>query len=716
LVVKLSTLRIAPELDPSKYLPGAAAVDRANDQMADSAARVSVLMDGASGSVSRLGQSYVGGYADQVRFEKGLNSLDRALATGNATMAQAEAILEGMMRKTGLMAAADDLAAQGKHQLAAAVVAVNARLATEEAALDISTAAYTRNAAAVRMSNMQRTNLIFQLNDIGVSLASGMNPLMVLIQQGSQIATIYSGEQGGIGRAFSETAKMAGGLVTKLWPVAAVLGIAAGLTAGLTHEINELGGAQVSFGDTALAMWELFAEGIYRFAEPAVSAIGGWIHDAWETSAPVLKDFGNYIVGGFDLAYRNVKTIWAMLPAALGDVTVSTANAVIAAIEDMINKSRMGMISFLMQAQTALGPFGGAAASGAAALAQGPVSFGRLDNPNEGAAKAFEDQMRQNQADVLGTDYMGNAFGAIADRAQQISKRPSKDEIEAAEKEGERIAEAYDKVIQKADERIAQLGVEAEVMGMTDAAAMMLRNTHQLLAEAEATGMEMTPERIAQMEALAEQITEAELKLKGLQIAMENRTPWEVMAEEVANLNDLMERGALTAEDYWIEMGKAAETMVSGYASAADNLLGNVEKITEAMGLEGRKAFEVQKGLSIARAVVAGGESIVNSYNAGAAVGGPIVGGIFAGVAAAATAAQIAAIASTTYQSKSISAPASKGGAGAGASATSPGQQSIELTIVGSGMIGVEELAKQLTAGIADGGHKGLVKVIHQAA
>lgn len=89
------------------------------------------------------------------------------------------------------------------------------------AALTSHTAAVTASSRATGLAMAQRTNLIYQLNDVGVSLASGMNPLMVLIQQGSQIATIYSGQQGGVGKALKETASMAVSAATRFWPLAA---------------------------------------------------------------------------------------------------------------------------------------------------------------------------------------------------------------------------------------------------------------------------------------------------------------------------------------------------------------------------------------------------------------------------------------------------------------------------------------------------------------
>lgn len=237
--------------------------------------------------------------------------------------------------------------------------------------------------------------------------------------------------------------------------------------------------------------------------------------------------------------------------------------------------------------------------------------------------------------------YAGQTFG-------------SADSVGGAEK----AADAYTKLIEKTIQRTDALKAEAEAMGLTQVQGQSLITLHELMAEAQATGVELTEERIDQLTRLAEAQADAQLTLDGLNLTMENRSPWEIMGENITRLSELMDRGKISADTYFAAIGKAAETAVSSYASAASGLLGQAEKLTDALGLQGREAFEAQKAISIAQAVVSGGEAIVKSYNWGTTLGGPLGGAIAAGLAAAATAAQIGAIASTTYESKSLSAPA----------------------------------------------------------
>ncbi|UOF79244.1 prophage tail length tape measure protein [Caudoviricetes sp.] len=78
---------------------------------------------------------------------------------------------------------------------------------------------------SVGLARHEMINLSRQINDVGVSLAGGMSPLMVLIQQGGQIADIFSGSQASVGSALRSmlfNAKAASlGIVAGLGTIAA---------------------------------------------------------------------------------------------------------------------------------------------------------------------------------------------------------------------------------------------------------------------------------------------------------------------------------------------------------------------------------------------------------------------------------------------------------------------------------------------------------------
>lgn len=260
-----------------------------------------------------------------------------------------------------------------------------------------------------RMAAMQQRNLVFQLNDVAVSLASGMNPMMVFAQQGSQIATIYGPEEGGLGRAFSETGKMATSLVTKLWPIgiaAAAVGVA---VAGVTNEINKTAKTSVSMGDVLRGAFQLLGQSIMGELAPAFEWLGG----IWDQITPYMKDGVNFLIGSFVKGYDDIKTYWSMLPAAMGDFAISAANNVMKATEQMINGSLGQINAFVLTAKAALGPVLGAALQPVM-----PVDFGKgLDNPFAGAGGDLHAQLAQNGINAFTTNWVGE----IGKRAEAIS-------------------------------------------------------------------------------------------------------------------------------------------------------------------------------------------------------------------------------------------------------------------------------------------------------
>lgn len=78
-------------------------------------------------------------------------------------------------------------------------------------------------------------NLGFQIQDIGVSLASGQNPLVVLVQQGAQIAGIMGQAQIGV----RGLAVAVGGLLAPFAPFVALIGVGFAGLKTLTAEINK---------------------------------------------------------------------------------------------------------------------------------------------------------------------------------------------------------------------------------------------------------------------------------------------------------------------------------------------------------------------------------------------------------------------------------------------------------------------------------------------
>jgi lambda family phage tail tape measure protein len=108
--------------------------------------------------------------------------------------------------------------------------------------------AVTETGTNTKLAAYQMQNLVFQLNDVVVGLASGQRPLTVLIQQGSQISTIFGPGVGVLG-VLRAVGSAIGSVISA---TVAVVGTLLGLIAGLGAAWNSFVDSQLNV-KTALA-------------------------------------------------------------------------------------------------------------------------------------------------------------------------------------------------------------------------------------------------------------------------------------------------------------------------------------------------------------------------------------------------------------------------------------------------------------------------------
>lgn len=361
--------------------------------------------------VARLGLA-----VDSSQVEKGTVSLHQL--TGAAGQASAAA---------QRLAGASQAEAAGQKAATTATQAHNAALMAQN--------------GIIRSSMQQRTMMIYQLNDVVVSLASGMNPAMVAIQQGSQIF------QGGFAPALRTISDLTTGLIAKFWPLAAVIGVVAAAIGGLTYEFNKTADVQVSFFDVALAGWKMFAEMIGSILAPVWGGIVSALQWVWDQIAPIIKGMANSIIGAFSFAVQAIGALWSGLPAAIGDVTIQTANIVIKGIEWSIQRATELINSLISTANDGLGQFG------LNIPTFGKPQISGFDNPFAGAAGQLGSNIGAAGANAFGTDYLGGLGEAWSKRAQDIAR--AREETEAL---GGAASAANDNVKNLATDGLAKVG------------------------------------------------------------------------------------------------------------------------------------------------------------------------------------------------------------------------------------------------------------------
>jgi hypothetical protein len=207
------------------------------------------------------------------------------------------------------------------------------------AAIKGHTTAVVADTSAMRMASFQRRNLIFQLNDVAVSLASGMNPLMVMAQQGSQIGQIYMG-QGGVVTALKETANMAGSVAARF----ASVGIAAGAVAlGLAHIKSEAESAMrssVSWGEVFNATLDVIWNKLKSTFGPTISTLLDPLFYAFDKLGSAAVDLAELAINSFRAFGYDLAMIFDQLPNIVGAAFVGAVNIAIDNLNSLVKKSK----------------------------------------------------------------------------------------------------------------------------------------------------------------------------------------------------------------------------------------------------------------------------------------------------------------------------------------------------------------------------------------
>ncbi|QFY60370.1 hypothetical protein FZ934_07950 [Rhizobium grahamii] len=143
-------------------------------------------------------------------------------------------------------------------------------------------------------------------------------------------------------------------------------------------------------------------------------------------------------------------------------------------------------------------------------------------------------------------------------------------------KDLEARGKAYDDIIAKAQQFVAEQGLEADALGMTEQAAAKLRYEQELLNAAKEAGIQLNPAQVNSLKELAANMAEAEARTRQLGKSQEEAAQ---KAAELANagkeivggfVSDLI-HGVSAADALRNALARVADTMLS---SALDQLFG----------------------------------------------------------------------------------------------------------------------------------------------
>ncbi len=417
-------------------------------------------------------------------------------------------------------------------------------------------------AANDNIGRLQATpgNIAAQFQDVGVTAAAGMSPMLIALQQGTQLSAAFAG--GGLaslGGAIRQiispisiltigiVALVAAGIQMVDWAKlakSALNGIADAADAAAPYIIYLGAVMLIAFGPQILkAIYSVVTAIAVGFVNAIVTATGALIAFALanpftaivlgigavigiaivmgDTLTKILgfdivkaaSDGTNFIIGGFVGAYNTITKTWRMLPAAIGDAAISAANSALAAIDRLINQSTAAIDGVINKYNAIFGGNMGTI---------GNLSVGRIDNPYAGSANRVAGIARQEITSAQSVDYVGNGIemgkgfinaagewirgladgmGADGDKDGKAGKAAKGKKSKVGKKQF-----GFDDLMNDADERIRLLKQENDLIGLQGYELARLTAEQSLMNKALSEGLILDAAQIQQLKTKADLI------------------------------------------------------------------------------------------------------------------------------------------------------------------------------------------------------------------
>jgi hypothetical protein len=173
--------------DASGAKAGAGEAEIALDEVADAGQRAATALNGFSDAARKGGAGLAGMGADAAAQAKLLDDLRAKYNPLYAAVSRYKTEVSGIRQAhaIGALSVNEMSAALGKER--------QATLASIDAIKGRNAAIRTMPAANGNARGFETSNIAAQFQDIGVSIAGGMSPLQIALQQGTQLSAVFSG-------------------------------------------------------------------------------------------------------------------------------------------------------------------------------------------------------------------------------------------------------------------------------------------------------------------------------------------------------------------------------------------------------------------------------------------------------------------------------------------------------------------------------------------
>lgn len=530
--------------------PAAASTAKAVDTLNKSTAGITGAVGAAAGGIKSFDSAVKTAAAGTSTFNKAALSAGTAMGTVGAAATGAAARLNVLNGAT--MSSGTAMLNAGSH-----VEAYKAHIASLPPAVDKAKSSLDRLGAAANdnINKMQSTpgNIAAQFQDIGVTAAGGMSPMLIALQQGTQLSAAFAGGMGGIGAAlkqmFSPMALLtigAVGLIAALiqmvdWAAFAksALNTLADIVEASTPYLLAFAGAMaLIYSPAIISGLATLAVGFYNLAASILLSIGlpvllvagllAIVAAANYFRDDLTKIFGvdivgaaktgvNFIIGAFVGAFNAIRATWRMLPSAIGDVVIQAANMVIKTVENMVNGSITLINGLLGKLPFGIGDN----------MQMGNVSFGAIPNPLAGFADATASAAVKAVGDAQGKDYVGAfvagaqslgswAAGKLRGLAAGLGEdgKPGKHGATPRTPKGPKPektdAEKFTDILADADKKMRALVQAGDQIGVYGEALARMKHEQELFNAAQDKGITLTTAMTAELKKRAAEMAAQE--------------------------------------------------------------------------------------------------------------------------------------------------------------------------------------------------------------
>lgn len=197
--------------------------------------------------------------------------------------------------------------------------------------------------------------------------------------------------------------------------------------------------------------------------------------------------------------------------------------------------------------------------------------------------------------------WTGATTGAAAAAAATEDATKKKKDFNTAALAGKN---AIDSFIDSQNKGLASAQAEIKTFGMLAGAREAAKIQLQAEAIALANRMALSPKQQADLDLLKQKTSDYALTLAGLNLAQSNLTPAQLLQQEQAKVNALLNAGKISAEDYALAMENAAERSGATWQNAGLSMMGGFQQLSAAFAKNNKVMGIASKAFGIGQAII----------------------------------------------------------------------------------------------------------------